>query len=201
MAPYGKTICEIQKSKKKQIKLNNSVLLLISAQQEFNPECGKIPAHNFKTSSESLRFCLETARLNKVPIIHVMTVCDPNSELFAVGNATTKPIQYLEPKSDEKVVMKTTPNAFLKTDLKEKIDATGRKNLIIAGYSTHLSVDSTVRAAYELGYNVTVVANACGDRDIPDGMKNIVTGNKLHQATLATLNDQYATVVGEMYDI
>jgi len=32
-------------------------------------------------------------------------------------------------------------------------------------------------------------------------MRNIVTGNKLHQATLATLNDQYATVVGEMYDI
>ncbi|KAG4104749.1 isochorismatase family hydrolase [Neocallimastix lanati (nom. inval.)] len=201
MAPYGKTISEIQKNKKKQGKLNNSVLLLISAQQEFNPECGKLPAHNFKTSSESLRFCLETARLNKVPVIHVMTVCDPNSELFTVGGVTTKPIKYLEPKSDEKVVMKTTPNAFLKTDLKEKIDATGRKNLIIAGYSTHLSVDSTVRAAYELGYNVTVVSNACGDRDIPDGMRNIVTGNKLHQATLATLNDQYATVVGEMYDI
>ena len=69
-----------------------------------------------------------------------MTVCDPNSELFTVGGVTTKPIKYLEPKSDEKVVMKTTPNAFLKTDLKEKIDATGRKNLIIAGYSTHVNI-------------------------------------------------------------
>eukprot|EP00833_Pecoramyces_ruminatium_P002589 jgi/Orpsp1_1/1176621/evm.model.c7180000058343.1 len=201
MAPYGKTVCEIQKNEKKKASLNDSLLLLLSAQQEFNPACGKLPAHNFKTSSESLRFCLETARLNKVPVIHVMTVGNANSELFTVGGVTTKPIQYLEPKSDEIVVMKTEPNAFLKTDLKEKIDATGKKNLIIAGYSTHLSVDATVRAAYELGYNITVVANACGDRDIPDGMRNIVTGKNLHQATLATLNDQYATVVGEMFDI
>jgi len=201
MAPYGKTVCEIQKNMKEKCSLNNSVLLLISAQQEFNPSCGKIPAHNFKTSSESLRFCLETARLNKVPVIHVMTVCDPKSELFTLGSVASKPIQFLEPKSNEKVIMKTTPNGFFKTNLKGEIDATGRKNLIIAGYSTHLSVDATTRAAVELGYNCTIVANACGDRDIPDGMKNIVTGKNLHTATLATLNDQYANVVSEMYDI
>ncbi|ORX87023.1 Isochorismatase hydrolase [Anaeromyces robustus] len=201
MAPYGKTISEIQKLPKEKANLNDSVLLLVSAQQEFNPEFGKIPAHNFKTSSESIRYCLETARLNKVPVIHVMTVRDPNSELFSVGGVTTKPIKYLEPKADEKVIMKTTPNGFLNTNLKEEIDATGRKNLIICGYSTHLSIDATTRAACEQGYNVTIVANACGDRDIPDGMKNIVTGKNLHKATLATLNDQYATVVGEMYDI
>jgi len=140
MAPYGKTINEIQNCKKEKCCLENSVLLLVSAQQEFNPEFGKLPAHNFKTSSESLRFCLETARLNKVPVIHVMTVCDPNSEIFSVGSATTKPIQFLEPKSNEKVVMKTTPNGFFKTNLKDEIDATGRKNLIIAGYSTHVNI-------------------------------------------------------------
>lgn len=201
MAPYGKTVSEIQNCNKEKASFSNSVLLLVSAQQEFNPEYGKIPAHNFKTSSESLRFCLETARLNKVPIIHIMTVCDPNSELFSIGQITTKPIQFLEPKAGEKVVMKTTPNGFFKTNLKEEINATGRKNLIIAGYSTHLSIDATTRAAYDLGYNVTVIGNACGDRDIPDGMKNIVTGKTLHQATLATLNDQYATVVGEMFDL
>lgn len=201
MAPYGKTMCEIQNTKKDKVTLDNSVLLLLSAQQEFNPTYGKIPAHNFKTSSESLRFCLETARQNKVPVIHVMNVCDPNSELFTLGSVTTKPIQFLEPKSNEKVIMKTTPNGFLKTNLKDEIDSTGRKNLIIAGYSTHLSVDATTRAAYELGYNVTIVGNACGDRDLPDGMHNMVLGKNLHQATLATLNDQYAKVVGEMYDI
>ncbi|ORX59984.1 Isochorismatase hydrolase [Piromyces finnis] len=201
MSPYGKTINEIQNCKKGKFSYNNSVLLLLSAQQEFNPECGKIPAHNFKTSSESLRFCLETARQNKMPIIHVMTVGNPNAELFSLGGVTTKPIKYLEPKANEKVIMKTTPNGFLKTNLKEEIDSTGRKNLIIAGYSTHLSVDATTRAAYELGYKVTIVGNACGDRDIPDGMNNMVLGKNLHRATLATLNDQYANVVGEMYDI
>ena len=201
MAPYGKTINEIQSVNKDKVTLDNSVLLILCAQQEFNPACGKIPAHNFKTSSESLRFCLETARKNNVPVIHVLTVGDPNSELFSLGSVATKPIQYLEPKSNEKVIMKTTPNGFLKTNLKEVIDSTGKKNLIIAGYSTHLSVDATTRAAYELGYNVTIVGNACGDRDLPDGMRNIVMGKNLHKATLATLNDQYANVVGEMYDI
>ena len=55
---------------------------------------------------------------------------------------------------------KTTPDAFLRTQLGAQLEALQVKHLVVSGYSTEFCVDSTVRHAAGLGYDVTLAADA-----------------------------------------
>lgn len=52
-----------------------------------------------------------------------------------------------------------------------------------------MCVSTTARAGSELGYDVTVVSDAVGDRTVPGA-----TGATLVQVVLAELGDAFATV-------
>jgi nicotinamidase-related amidase len=58
------------------------------------------------------------------------------------------------------VIQKNTPDAFYKTNLCEKLESKGIRNLIVAGLQTEYCVDTTCRRAFSLGYNVTLVKDA-----------------------------------------
>jgi nicotinamidase-related amidase len=62
-------------------------------------------------------------------------------------------------------VTKRTWGAFHGTDLHEKLAAAGVTQLVLGGISTSKGVESTARAAYEHGYNVTIATDAVGDTD------------------------------------
>jgi nicotinamidase-related amidase len=101
----------------------------------------------------------------------------------------------LTPREDELIIVKTAPSAFCSTSLDERLRHLGRKNLIIAGYMTHMCVAATTHAAFDLNYNVTVVADACATRDLPDGRGGIVPAAEVHRSHLAALADRFAQVV------
>lgn len=53
-------------------------------------------------------------------------------------------------------------SCFDQPELAAALKATGRKNLILAGLTTDICLFWAARDAVRLGYNVTVVADACG---------------------------------------
>lgn len=57
-------------------------------------------------------------------------------------------------------VRKSTPDAFLGTELDTLLKARGVGELIVCGMHTEFCVDSTTRRALSLGYPVTLVADA-----------------------------------------
>lgn len=65
--------------------------------------------------------------------------------------------------SDEIQVSRAALSAFAGTDLDEQLRAEGVTQLVLAGLATTFGIESTARAAYDLGYNVTVVADAVSD--------------------------------------
>jgi Isochorismatase family len=69
----------------------------------------------------------------------------------------------LQPRHGEPVLSKTTIGAFGTTDLRERLDANGVDELLIAGVATGGTVLSTTRWAYDVGYKVTVCVDACSD--------------------------------------
>ena len=98
-------------------------------------------------------------------------------------------------RTDETVVIKHLPNSFAGTNLKELIDQTGRKQLIIAGCTTHVCVSATARAALDLGYQSTIVANATTSRDLFDHQGARIPAETVKQTALAELRDAFAVVV------
>ena len=55
-------------------------------------------------------------------------------------------------------------NAFSNTTLEEVLSSRGIENVLVCGMVTSLCIDSTGRAAYERGYNVTVVSDCSSGR-------------------------------------
>jgi nicotinamidase-related amidase len=103
-------------------------------------------------------------------------------------------VSRLAPAPGESIVEKGLPNAFAGTDLHDRIAATGRINLVLAGFMTHMCVSSTARAALDFGYRVTIDSNSCATRDLPDGCGGIVAAALLNEVALVELSDRFALI-------
>ncbi len=57
-------------------------------------------------------------------------------------------------------VRKTTPDSFLRTNLKELLQKEGVAQLVIAGYASEFCVDTTVRSAAAQGFPVVLASDA-----------------------------------------
>jgi nicotinamidase-related amidase len=69
----------------------------------------------------------------------------------------------LNQQPSDHVVTKRTWGAFTNTDLEAYLKRHGVTQIVIAGISTSIGVESTARNAYELGFNVTLAVDAMTD--------------------------------------
>jgi nicotinamidase-related amidase len=67
-------------------------------------------------------------------------------------------------------------------------------HLVICGMMTHLCIDATVRAAYDLGFSCTVVHDACATRNL-EFNNMLIPAQSVHHAFLAALQPTYANVL------
>jgi nicotinamidase-related amidase len=63
-------------------------------------------------------------------------------------------------------VTKRTWGAFYGTDLDLQLRRRGVTQIVLAGLTTSIGVESTARAAYEHGYHVTLATDAMADLDL-----------------------------------
>lgn len=124
-------------------------------------------------------------------VIHVAHKGAPGGR-FDRGGHGGAIIAALAPLSGEAVVEKPRPNAFSGTELATLTGPAGAA-LIFAGFMTHNCVSSTVRAGRDLGYAMTVAADACATRDLPCP-GGVIRAADLHAAELAALADAHAGV-------
>jgi nicotinamidase-related amidase len=91
------------------------------------------------------------------------------------------------------VIEKTFPNAFLETSLDADLRAAGDDRIVVCGMMTSMCVDATVRAAVDLGYDVSVAHDACATMPLEFGDRRVEAPD-VHAAFLAALADGYAAV-------
>ena len=77
------------------------------------------------------------------------------------GSPDARVVDELAPLADEMVFPKTSSSVFISTNIDYVLRNLGTRYLIIAGCLTDQCVDSAVRDACDLGYLVTVAADAC----------------------------------------
>jgi len=94
---------------------------------------------------------------------------------------------------NETVFQKHFPNAFRDTPLLDHLRQHGITRLVIAGMMTHMCVDTTVRAACDLGFQCILAHDACATRSLMFSGK-AVTAEQVQAAFLASLNGTFATI-------
>ena len=75
----------------------------------------------------------------------------------------TELVPELKPQPGDIRVTKRTWGAFMHTDLESRLRSLNVTQVVIAGISTSIGVESTARQAYELGFNVTLAVDAMTD--------------------------------------
>ncbi|AOZ07027.1 cysteine hydrolase family protein [Cupriavidus malaysiensis] len=171
-----------------------AVLLLIDHQREYVD--GRLPLSGMPAAVARCAALLAQARERGAPVVHVVHHGRPGSGAFDPSGPYAAIIADLVPAAGEATVVKGLPNSFAGTDLAAVLARAGRKELVVAGFQTHMCVSATVRAALDHGYRSTVVAGACATRDLPDPLGGpALPAAQVHRAALAALHDRFATVV------
>ncbi len=100
----------------------------------------------------------ERAWRSGIPVILVQHDGDPGHRL-AVGTQGWEIRAELAPGDSDTVVHKRSADSFFDTDLAERLAERSVTHLVIGGCMSQFCVDTTVRRAVSLGYNVTLIAD------------------------------------------
>jgi nicotinamidase-related amidase len=173
------------------VKARAACLILIDMQNEYLD--GPVAVRDARRAVAKTARLLEAAREAGAPILHVAHKGRAGG-MFDRGAARGEIIEALTPLQGESVVEKTLPNAFAGTELQRLVAASGRTNILLAGFMTHMCVSSTARAALDLGLRATVAGDCCGTRDLPDGRGGVIAAATLHDVALAELADRFAVI-------
>lgn len=171
--------------------LAGSALIMIDLQNTYTR--GVMALEKVEPAIEQAARLLERARSAGSTIVHVQheagagSPYDTNAEIGAIVDAVAA-------QPGEHSVVKNFPSSFVGTDLEDHLRAVGVTNLVLAGFMTHMCVNSTARNAFNLGFAPTVVAGATATRSLP-GPDGTVPASALQSASLAALSDMFAVVV------
>jgi nicotinamidase-related amidase len=154
---------------------------------------------------------VKAARAAQVPVIFVRVAFRPGFPEVAESNASfgaimasgadsyteahpaTQVHASLAPLPGEPIVVKRRVSAFSGSDLDVLLRGIGAGTLVMAGIATSGVVLSTLRQAADLDYRITVLEDACADRD-PEVHRVLTEKVFPRQAQVTTTGEWIATL-------
>jgi nicotinamidase-related amidase len=171
-----------------------ATLLLIDVQNFYFPG-GKLPLTGPIEASLKARALLEAFRARGWPVVHVLHLgkgqAAPSPD---AGDEASRAHPNVMPRPGEPVIGKRAANAFRDTELLATLRRLGTTRLVVAGMQTHMCVEAATRAAADLGFEVTVVHDACATRPLAFGGVEVPAA-QVHAGALAAMSGAYARVV------
>ena len=193
-----KTLRDVSGLGDRPARLSGSALVMIDLQNTYRE--GVMRLENVEPAIAAARLLLDRARQAGVPVFHIQHNAGPGSP-YDVSAPIGAISDAVAPIGDEPVIVKAYPNAFVGTDLQARLEAAGVTSLILAGFMTHMCINSTARGAFNLGFSPTVVAETTATRALPGLDGSVVPAAALQAASLATLGDLFAVIAPRVADI
>lgn len=172
----------------------NTALVIVDVQNDYFPD-GKMALVGSVEAGENIKRIVENFRQTNKPIIHIQHIAiKPNASFFLPGTPGAEINECARPLAGEPVITKHYPNSFRETPLDQKLKEQKIDQLVIVGMMTHMCIDTTTRAAFDLGYKCTVIGDCCATKKLGFN-HNEVGASDVHNAFLASLNGTFATVL------
>jgi nicotinamidase-related amidase len=169
-------------------------LILIDIQNDYFPG-GKMELFGMEKAANNAKKLLDKFREVKFPVFHVQHIASrPGASFFLPGTEGMKFHESVDPLPGEIIVQKSFPNSFRDTSLIDHLNSAVVKSVVICGAMSHMCVDATTRAAFDLGFSCVVIDDACATRDLQHKGK-VIEAEKVHAAFMAALAALYAKVI------
>src|SRR5574341_583124 len=169
----------------------NQALLIIDIQNDYFPG-GAMELVGSPEAGAQAGKLLQAFRHKKLPVVHIQHVSvRPGATFFLPNTRGVEIHEGVAPLPGETVLQKNFPNSFRGTPLLEHLRQLGIEQLVIAGMMTQMCVDSTTRAAADLGFKCVLAHDACATRVLTFGGAS-VPAQDVQTAFLAALNGLFA---------
>lgn len=179
-------------------KLADSALIMIDCQNTYRT--GVMQLTGVEQAIVEAKKLLQRARELQIPVIHIQHdggEGSPYDLTTDIGQISDE----VAPIDGEIVITKNFPNAFVQTELDERLKTLGIENIVLAGFMTHMCVNSTAHGGFNLGYKPTVVASTTATRPLLDANGKLVPAQQVQDAAIASTRDLYAAVVNTLTDL
>jgi nicotinamidase-related amidase len=168
-------------------------LLLVDIQNDYFPGGAMELVGSQEAGVEAGRL-LQKFRQMSLPVIHIQHISTRAGAGFFLPDTNGVELhESVSPLPGETVIQKNYPNSFRETSLLEHLLELKTSRLFIAGMMTQMCIDSTTRAAADLGFNCVLAQDACATRDLTFGDIK-VSAHNVQTAFLAALNGLFAQV-------
>lgn len=164
------------------------------------------------TYLDHLSGAIEAARRAGIPVIYVVVrfrdgypEASPNNKSFSQIKGSGRLLESdpssgvdprVAPQDGEVVVTKKRVSAFTGSDLQVLLRSQGIEQLVLTGIATSGVVLSTLRAAADMDYVLTVIADCCADRD--EEVHRVLTTKVFpRQATVLSAQEWVESVAGK----
>ena len=179
-------------------RLRDSALIMVDCQNTYR--VGVMQLTGVEKAILEAKALLERARALNIPVIHIQhdggmgSPYDLTTDIGQISNEVA-------PKDGEYVITKNFPNAFVQTELDERLKALNIENIVLAGFMTHMCVNSTAHGGFNLGYKPTVVASATATRPLQAAGGKVISAEQVQDGAIASTRDLYAAVVDRVADL
>ena len=168
-------------------------LLIIDVQNDYF-EGGACELHNAREAEDHIIDLIKESRELGRHIIYIKHINQLDDDFFVEGTYGCEISERVKPLPTDTVIIKYCPNSFLGTELNDCLRSLGVEKLIVCGMMTHMCVDTTVRAAMDHGYEVTLVADACATKDIEINGE-VIPAETVQKTYIASLAGVFAEIV------
>lgn len=171
-----------------------TALLIIDVQNDYFPG-GAMEVVGATAAGTQAARLLAAFRLQARPVIHIQHIAARAGATFFLPNTVGAEIhEFVHPVHGEPIFQKHFPNSFRETPLLEHLRSTNIARLVIAGMMTHMCIDTTTRAAADLGFACFLAHDACATRALSfNGVQ--VPAESVQIAYLAALSGLFAKVM------
>ena len=172
----------------------SKALIIIDIQNDYF-QGGNCELVNPIEASLKAKELLEYFRKNNMPVFHVQHINLRKGATYFLPN--TKGVQIHEnvkPLENEIIIEKNFPNSFLETNLESELEKQNIKELVICGMMSHMCIDSTTRAAFDLGFDCILAHDACTTKDLVFLDKK-VNASEVHNSFMSALGSIFSKVL------
>jgi len=172
-----------------------TALLIIDIQNDYFPG-GKMELVGSIEAAAAAARLLAAFRKQDWSVFHVQHIAvQPNPTFFLPGTSGADINDSVAPLPSEPIIIKHFPSSFRNTNLLDQLRSAGVDTLLICGMMSHICVDTTVRAAFDLGFSCIVTHDACATRELSfNGVT--VPAEQVHASYMAALGAVFAKVMG-----
>ncbi len=175
--------------------LKDSVVILIDIQNTYRT--GIMQLTNVEPAIKQAQRLLHQARDLNIPVIHIQHDAGVGTP-YDINDHIGRICDEVAPIEGETVIVKHFPNAFIQTSLDSELKKIGAQNIVLAGFMTHMCINSTAHGGFNLGYRPTVVASTTATRALISTNGKVLSAEEVQHGALASTRDLYAVVVDDI---